>query len=243
MKHRKIGNVMTSDVVTVQLSTPFKEVARLLQSHGISGLPVVDDDEQVLGVISETDLMLRQAEQPDPYAPPRRRLPRITSRARRAYGKARAQTAEQLMSKPAITVRPGDTVTQAARTMTEHGVERLPVVDEESRLIGIVTRRDLLQVFVRPDEEIRQEIVDEVLVRALWVIPQLVRVTVAQGVVTFEGELERQSEVEIAEQLAKRIDGVIGVVNKMTYRLDDSHIPPVEPPYRSVGGDWMLHRP
>jgi CBS domain-containing protein len=160
MKHNKVGSVMTTDVVRAGYGTPFKEVARLLADHRISGLPVVDDDEKVIGVISETDLLLRQARTPDPHEPPRRRFPfaPLTRSARRQATKAQARTAGRLMTEPPITVHADDTIVEAARTMAQRHVERLPVVDEEDRLVGIVTRRDLLQVFLRPDRDIRQEV-------------------------------------------------------------------------------------
>ncbi|CAM5484794.1 hypothetical protein SPURM210S_06689 [Streptomyces purpurascens] len=190
MKHSKVGALMTADVVRAEYGTPFKEVARLLGERRISGLPVVDDDEKVLGVMSETDVMARKAVTRDPSEPRRLlRRPRWTpgSRARRA--KAQARTAGQLMSRPAITVHSEATVVEAARVMAQHRVERLPVVDEDERLVGIVTRRDLLEVFLRPDAEIREAIRNEVLGRALWLPPDAVDVDVREGVVTLTGQL------------------------------------------------------
>lgn len=192
MKHRKIGNVMTDDVVRVGHGASSEEVGALLERHRIGGLPVVDEDDKVVGVITGTDL---------------------------ADG---AVSAGQLMSRPAVTVRPQDSIVDAARSMARHRVERLPVVDEEDRLIGIVTRRDLLRVFLRPDDEIREEVIDEVLVRSLWLRPQSVTVTVTDGVVRLEGELDRHSEVPIAVRMAGQVDGVVAVVDRLTYRMDDS---------------------
>lgn len=173
MKHNKVGSVMTTEVVRAEYGTPFKEVARLLGEHRISGLPVVDEDEKVIGVISETDLMIRQAETPDPYEPKKHHRLAVLSRdARTRAVKTRARTAGQLMTEPPVTVHADNSIVEAARTMAQHHVERLPVLDEENRLVGIVTRRDLLSVFLRPDEEMRREIVEEVLVRALAGAPQ-----------------------------------------------------------------------
>ncbi|WP_431961459.1 CBS domain-containing protein [Actinacidiphila sp. bgisy160] len=236
MKHRKTGHVMTADVVSVREGAPFKDVVALLARHRISGLPVVDDDEKVLGVVSETDLMLRQASQEDG---PRRRLPTLSAAARRKAARARARTAGQLMSTPAVTVRAGETVAVAARTMAEHRVNRLPVVDEEDRLVGIVTRGDLLQVFLRPDPDIRAEIVDEVVVRALWLAPRAIGVSVHHGVVSLEGRLERRTEVALAEAMTRQVDGVVAVVNRLTYRLDDTHQRPVEPTVHGVADDRL----
>lgn len=145
----------------------------------------------------------------------------------------------RLMTEPPVTVRAEDTIVEAARTMAQRHVERLPVVDEEDRLVGIVTRRDLLQVFLRPDTEIRDEVVEEVLVRALWLTPRSVDVSVVEGVVTLAGHMERKSETEIAVSMAKQIDGVVAVVDNLTYRLDDSHVQPAEQALHGVADDWL----
>lgn len=242
MKHDKVGSVMTTDVVRAEYDTPFKEVARLLADHRISGLPVIDDDK-VIGVISETDLMARQAATPDPYASPRRHpFGALTRRARRQAAKAEARTAGRLMTEPPITVPADDTIVEAARTMARHRVERLPVVDEEERLVGIVTRRDLLQVFLRPDEEIRSTVTGEVLERTLFLPPHSVDVSVTQGVVTLTGPMERKSETEIAVSMTRQVDGVVGVVDRLTWRLDDARVEPAEQALHGVADHW-LRRP
>ncbi|WP_328494699.1 CBS domain-containing protein [Streptomyces sp. NBC_00414] len=239
MKHDKVGSVMTEEVVRAEYGTPFKEVARQLADHRISGLPVIDEDEKVIGVISETDLMVRQAQTPDPYAPKRRpRLAGLKPGARKQAVKARARTAGQLMTAPPVTVHAEDTIVEAARTMARRRVERLPVLDEEDRLVGIVTRRDLLQVFLRPDLEIRQVVIDEVLVRALWLAPQTVEVSVVEGVVTLAGHMERKSETKIAVSMTRQIDGVVAVVDKLTFRLDDDRFQPDEQGLHGVTDTW-----
>ncbi|MFI6624981.1 CBS domain-containing protein [Streptomyces sp. NPDC050528] len=242
MKHNKVGSVMTTEVVRATYGTPFKEVARLLGEHRVSGLPVVDEDDQVIGVVSETDLMAHQAEAPDPYEPKKRfRFADLTRSAKRRAAKATARTAGRLMTAPPVTVHAEDTIVEAARTMAQHRVERLPVLDEEHRLVGIVTRRDVLQVFLRPDTEIRDEVVDEVLVRALWLAPSTVDVSVVEGVVTLSGHMERKSETEIAVSMVRQIDGVVAVVEKLSYRTDDSRIHPEEQTYRGVTDTWVRH--
>ncbi|MFE0252335.1 CBS domain-containing protein [Streptomyces sp. NPDC059010] len=240
MKHNKVGSVMTTEVVRAEYGTTFKEVARLLGEHRISGLPVVDEDEKVIGVVSETDLMLRQAGTPDPYEPKKRfRFDRLSRAGRERAAKARARTAGRLMTEPPITVHAENTIVEAARTMARHHIERLPVLDEEHRLVGIVTRRDLLQVFLRPDADIRAEIVDEVLLRALWLPPRSVAVSVTEGVVTLSGQMERRSETEIAVSMTRQIDGVVAVVDKLTHRLDDSHIRPDDQALHGIADDWL----
>ncbi|TKA09470.1 CBS domain-containing protein [Actinacidiphila oryziradicis] len=229
---------MTREVIEAHRETPSKDVAQLLDRYRISGLPVVDPDDKVLGVVSETDLMRRQADQAEGYQGRRFRLPALSRSARAKAAKARAVTAGQLMSTPAITVHPEQRVVDAARIMERHHIERLPVVDEEDRLIGIATRRDLLRVFLRTDEEIRTEVIDEVLTRAMCLPPGTVIVTVHDGMATLEGQVERSSDIPITVTLAWQVDGVIGVVSRLTFRTDDSH-PPKEPTLHMINGEWL----
>ncbi|MGW1884586.1 CBS domain-containing protein [Streptomyces sp. NPDC001970] len=231
MKHSKVGNLMVGEVVSVVPSTPFKEVAKQLAEHDISGLPVLDEDDRVLGVVSESDLLVRQASAGS------------AGRERRyhAHGagpvpdsdKRDALTAAELMTGPAVTVHADDTVAEAARTMLRRSVERLPVVDEEDRLVGIVTRRDLLQVFLRPDPEIRRRVIAEVLVDTLGLAPDAVGVHVVDGVVTLEGLLEKRSEIPVLLRLTEQLDGVVSVTDRLTARVEDSRPVPSE---RSADG-------
>ncbi|MDQ0958095.1 CBS domain-containing protein [Streptomyces sp. B4I13] len=241
MKACTVGEVMTREVVDARRETPFKEVARLLARHRISGLPVVDADDKVVGVISETDLIRRQAAHAERDRGHRFRLPALRRKARRATAKARAATAGQLMSTPAITVHPEQRVADAARVMERHHIERLPVVDEEDRLIGIATRRDLLRVFLRTDEEIRQEIIDEVLTRAMCLPPHTVIVSVHDGIATLEGRVEQRSDIPLVVQLTWKVDGVVGVMNSLTFRIDDTH-PPGNHPSRRIDHYWLPAR-
>ncbi|MFD7013348.1 CBS domain-containing protein [Streptomyces sp. NPDC059928] len=240
MKHSKVGSVMTTEVVAVRPATPFKEVARLIARHRVSGLPVTDADDKVLGVISETDLLVREADGHASAAPGRRiRLSGLLPAARREQNKSRARTAAQLMSQPAVCVHADNTIAEAARSMARHKVERLPVIDDEDRLVGIVTRRDLLQVFLRPDDEIRREVISEVLVNTLWLSPRTIRVSVTDGEVTLDGKLERLSEVAIAVHMARQIDGVVSVIDKLGYHADDSRLRPSEQALHGVTEEWL----
>lgn len=215
MRHSKIGNLMVQDVVSVTADIPFKEIAGLLAEHRISGVPVVDSERRVLGVISESDLVLRQpGDAPNWESGP--------GGAADDGANVAALNAAQLMTRPAVTVDADETVAGAARTMAGHRVERLPVVDGQGHLVGIVTRRDLLQVFLRPDEEIRREIVDDLFERTLWLPPGKLTVKVADGIVTLEGQLERLSDILVAVKLAQQADGVVGVIDRLGYLFDDS---------------------
>jgi CBS-domain-containing membrane protein len=129
------------------------------------------------------------------------------------------------MSTPVITIDPDATVPVAARRLARHGIKRLPVVDDQGRLVGIVSRSDLLRLFLRDDQAIRREILDEVLLRALWIEPTTVLVTVQDGVVTLVGQLERKSLVPMAVHLTRTVPGVVDVVNRLTYELDDDRLP------------------
>ncbi|MEV0738289.1 CBS domain-containing protein [Streptomyces sp. NPDC050549] len=217
MMYCRIKDVMTHEVVRAHGETPFKAVARLLSGNRISGLPVVNDEEKVVGVISETDLLQHQAHQTEGYGSRRVRRPKLTRSARTAAAKARATTADHLMTRPAVTATPEHYVTEAARIMREHGVERLPVVDDKDRLVGIVTRGDLLRVFLRTDEEIRREVSRRVAL-GLDVPRYVVDVAVDEGVVTLRGHLERHDAVGLAVRIAGHVDGVVGVVSRLTHR-------------------------
>ncbi|WMD06756.1 CBS domain-containing protein [Streptomyces sp. FXY-T5] len=224
MQHDKVGSLMTMDVVRTLYSTPVDEAARLLAGARIGGLPVVDEDDRVIGVLSAADLTAPRAAPPDPCRSRRfLGLPAAPSAARRSTTpETAARTAGQLMSAPPVTAHAEDTIIEAARIMARRGVNRLPVLDEEDRLVGILTRRDLLRVFLRSDACIRDEVTDEVLVRVLWLMPHSIDVTVADGVVTLSGRLERRSEAEIAVAMTRQIDGVVAVVGELTWRLDET---------------------
>ncbi|MFJ3636013.1 CBS domain-containing protein [Streptomyces sp. NPDC090112] len=210
MKHIKVGDLMNGEVVSVTPGTAFKEVAKLLAQYDVSGLPVLDDDDHVVGVVSQTDLLARAA--PDPHQA-------------QETDRAEPPTAGSIMSAPAVTVRADETAADAARLMTRRGIERLPVVDEEDRLVGIVTRRDLLRLFVRPDSEIRRRVADEVLGEALGIPAGDVEVHVVDGIVTLEGRLGRRSQLTALVSLVERLDGVVAVASRVTARTDDT--PPV----------------
>ncbi|MFF9785841.1 CBS-domain-containing membrane protein [Streptomyces sp. SceaMP-e96] len=192
---------MTDDVVSARSGTPADDVARWLAEYDINGLPVVDAEDRVIGVVSATDL----------------------KRVRRAPAAEGMLTAGAVMSAPARTVRADDSVVRAARLMSTSGVERLPVVDEEARLVGMITRRDVLQIFARPDADIRNEVADEIVVRALWLSPQSVDVAVHDGVVTLSGHVESSGSVALTVWMTRQVDGVTAVINRLTYQHEDPH--------------------
>jgi CBS domain-containing protein len=221
MSHQKVRNVMSTDVVTVREGTPFKDVVRALSGRDVSAVPVVDRDRRVLGVVSEADLLVKQGTQEIEFT---RSLVNWWRR-RRNMRRAVATTAGTLMTKPAITVTDDATVAGAARLMTQHNVKRLPVVDADGRLVGIVSRKDVLTVFLRKDEDIRDDIVERVFERGLGIAvnPATVTVAVHDGEATLTGQLELKSQVDLVEDMTSHIDGVVDVVVSMDYRRDDTH--------------------
>lgn len=221
MSHQKVRNVMSTDVATVRAATPFKDVARLLSQRDVSALPVVDLDGHVLGVVSEGDLLVKQGTQEIRYS----RTLWDWWRDRANHRRATATTAGELMTAPAITVGATSTVAGAARTMAEHGVKRLPVVDDDGRLVGIVSRKDVLTVFLRKDEDIRDDIVERVFEHGLGmtVNPATVTVDVHGGVATITGRLDLRSQLSLVEDMVGHIDGVVDATVSMTYRHDDTH--------------------
>ena len=224
-RHRKTGHwrvrdVMRTNVVTVGQKASYKQVVEVMAERMVNAVPVVTKDGHVAGVISEFDLLLKEERDL------RRLGAGLPARSRRERKRAEARTAAALMTSPAITIHPDAPVGVAARLMNGHHIRRLPVVDPAGKLIGIVSRRDLLSVFLRPDEEIAAE-VHGVLTGVLLAEPNGVEVKVNQGVVTLTGTLARADLIPVAERLASDIDGVVTVVSKLTGRPATA---PSEPP-------------
>jgi CBS domain-containing protein len=216
----KIKELMTTDVATVTPETTLKEVATILAGRGISGLPVVDEDGRVLGVVSEADVLVKErglVEEGGRFAwflEPRR--PEVAA-------KALARTAGEAMTSPAVTVGPERPVSAAARIMIERGVNRLPVVRDE-RLVGIVTRADLVRAFTRPDDVIAEEISRDVVEGALWLPRDSVAVSVDRGEVALAGEVETKTDADVIARLAARVPGVVAVSSRLTWRSDDRRV-------------------
>ncbi|MFU8871559.1 CBS domain-containing protein [Micromonospora sp. SL4-19] len=225
MRTWQVGDVMTMDVATVGEETPYRQIVDVLIRRGISAVPVVDDYRRVLGVVSEADLLhkVERAGRPD-----ERRV--FEGRRRRtAREKAGALVARDLMTTPAVTTYPQASLPATARLMDREVIKRLPVLDDLGRLVGIVTRSDLLRVHLRTDAEIREDVVQEVLRRVLAVRDGLVTVQVRDGEVTLDGRLDRRSAVELAGRLAAQVSGVVQVHNAVAYDVDDTTLREMDP--------------
>ena len=216
----KISDVMTKDVISVTPETPLKEVARLLVEKRVSGLPVVSDGT-VVGVVSEGDLLFKER------GPSERKGMLswlLDPHGIEAQLKLDATTVADAMTMPPVTIESRRPLPVAAALMLERGVNRLPVVDA-GRLVGIVTRADLVRAFARDDVQIKREIEDEILRRGMWLDdPDEIQVSIADGEVRLDGEVDRRTEAEVAEALVGRVTGVVAVDSHITWREDDGSV-------------------
>ena len=212
---RRVSDVMTTAVLTVDRITPYQEIDRVLTKHRIGGVPVLKMGREVVGVVSETDLLAAEDET-------RRQARMASSMGRRWHLHKQPYvrlTADALMTSPAITIGPDATIPAAARLMNTHHIARLPVTDEKGKLIGIVSRRDLLSVFLRPDADIAHD-ARQVLDELPLADPKQVMAEVRHGVVTLTGLMRPESGHEqdlmpLALRLIWDIDGVVDVVNRL----------------------------
>ena len=219
----KVRDVMTSEVLSVLPSTRLKDLARLLSERRISGVPVVDEGTLV-GVVSEADLLAKQVGRPLSRRTPLDWIfgeqPSPWERRRRA-----ATTVAEAMTAPAVTVDADRPLREAAALMVDRGVNRLPVT-HAGRLVGIVTRADLVRAYLRRDEEILRAVRDDVIADTMWLDPEELRVEVREGQVRLAGTVDRRSTATILEKLIHLIEGVDDVDNYLTWDFDDSSLEP-----------------
>lgn len=218
MKRTLVEEVMTTPVVTAGVAMPLRHLMALLYASGIGAVPVTDPDRRVLGVVSRADLIIKAGGLLAATAGPRLRS------GRRQRRKAAARIAGELMTAPAVTVPPAATVEQAARLMIHHRIGRLPVRDPlTGRLAGIVTRSDLLRVYLRPGEEIRAEIETTMLRAAPGADTGRVTLAVCNGVVMISGRVEYRSAARRLVAAARQAEGVIQVDDQLSYDIDDRY--------------------
>jgi CBS domain-containing protein len=215
-----VADVMTYGAVSATVDTPYRDLVDLLEMRAVNAVPVVDSFDRVLGVVSASDL-LHKIEFADGGDPPRVFESRRHRKDRR---KAAGMVAEQLMSSPAVTVSKRTAVAEAARLMESTRVRRLPVIDDLGRLIGMVTNRDLLKVFLRPDDHIKRQIVRDVLSTVDTGAASVVGVEVDEGTVLLTGEVERRSAVAAIAERVNAIDGVVSMDNQIQWSVDDDRV-------------------
>jgi CBS domain-containing protein len=225
----KVRDVMTTGATAVGPGMPLKDVARLLLARGISGVPVVGADGEVLGVVSEGDFLVKERGSGAVAHRPLSALFGESRETRAQLAKVAATTAGEAMSTPAVTIDADRPVTEAAALMAEHRIKRLPVT-EGGRLVGIVTRADLLRAYARTDEELAATIRDDVLYRTLWLDPRQFEVAVQDGLVHIAGSVDRRSTAEMIERIASLVPGTVGVSTEIRWELDDRDLqaPPAD---------------
>ncbi|HEY5889812.1 MAG TPA: CBS domain-containing protein [Acidimicrobiia bacterium] len=212
----KVDRLMTRDLVTVAGDETLKVAARLMVERKISGLPVVDSDRRLVGVVTEGDILHQET----------LRNPSTTFRGLFRRAGHFSRIVSEVMTTRVVTTSPDADHTEAARLMESAGVKRLPVVATEGSLVGIISRSDVLKVFGRPDSEIKEELYTEVIERILWLNSQMVTVSVQDGQVALTGEVPARSDTRILEEMAKRVDGVIGVeIGGLSFDVDDTRRP------------------
>jgi CBS domain-containing protein len=210
----RVVDVMTADVLFAQPEWSLKQAARVMIDAGVSGLPVVGDDDRVVGIITEADFIETEAD-------------RTTGRQRlfdTVFGEKRTRapsTVGAAMSPSPIVVERNTTIAEAARLMTDHKVKRLPVVDPEGRLEGIVSRADILVAFARDDDVIADAVEQGVIRRILMLESRDVSVHVADGVVLLSGQVPNRSDAKLLEELVGRIEGVIRCDSDLVWSFDD----------------------
>lgn len=217
MRNRNVSDLMTHMVYRVGPDTSFKHIVEILSDHDITAVPVVDDCDRPMGIVSEADLLRRESGQPDPAG-----LLNVLDTQDAPPAEIVEATAERLMTSPAIVAHPEWSTVEAARVMDRHHVKRLPVVDETGRLVGIVSRADLLRVFLRRDSLIREEISGALLNRTLGISPDEVSVDVDDGRVRLRGRVDRRSLVPVVLRLCEGVDGVVDVIADLDYRTDEA---------------------
>jgi CBS-domain-containing membrane protein len=209
-----VQEIMTARVIWVSKDATFREMAVALREHRVSAFPVVDDDHKVIGVVSEADMLAKEALGDEPGV-----LAGILHR--RDQAKARGVTAGDLMTATVVAVRPDDTVEHAAKLMYDRRVKRLPVTDADGRLVGIISRADVLSVFDRTDEAIRKEITEGVLLGEFLTDPLIFSVTVKDGIVTLSGRPETNETGHEIVRRVRHLQGVVAVRDRLDYPLPE----------------------
>ncbi len=204
-----VADVMTTRVVALKRSAGYKEICSALRQHRVSACPVITDAGKVVGVVSEADLLYKVADPSPPSG-----LIRLRWKLREE-SKVNAITAGQLMTSPAVSIQPTAPVAIAARVMQERRVRRLPVVARDGLLIGIVSRTDLLSVYERPDGDIRDEILREIIAREFGLDPAEFEVTASSGVVTLAGRLARLDTAVALLSRVRHAEGVVAIRDRL----------------------------
>lgn len=233
----KISELMSPDVLTVGPQASLKEVARRMLQAGVSGLPVTSDDGELVGIITEADFVAGEA---DRRAVKRAGLLRFFTDQHEVPSHER--TVADVMTKDVVVVSPDADHAEAARLMEKERIKRLPVVDD-GQLVGLVSRADMLRAFVRPDQEIIEEIQEQVMRKILWIDPNRATIECVDGNVVLRGKLETRSDANLLVELTKRLDGVASVADHLDWDVDNTKVEMVSPPVGYPRASQGLRKP
>ena len=209
-----VRDVMSTHVIAVRQTASYKDMAAMLRAQRVSAFPVLDDHNKVIGVVSESDLLTKEALEgtaPGMYQ---------SMTSQREHARAGAVTAAELMTKPPVTIGPDEPVIQAARLMYSRRLKRLPVISDDGTLIGIVTRADVLSVYSRPDADIQREIIQDLIQGMFACDPARFTVTVTDGIATIEGTAESTVVGRDIIEAAGHVEGVVAVRDRLSYPKD-----------------------
>jgi len=198
----QVVDLMTTDVITVSRETGIRDAARLMFRNHVSGLPVTASDGTLCGIITEADFLRMEVD-------------------RYEGASGIGETVGDVMSEGVVTTGPETEIYDAAKMMTFQDIKRIPVVDEDGRLLGIISRADIVSVFTRPDDVIEDEIREDLIRRVLFIDPDQMDVAVSRGIVTFTGIVGTENEARLLSELASRLDGVLRVENELSWRYTD----------------------
>jgi CBS domain-containing protein len=215
----KVIDLMTTEVVTIGADQTIKDAARLMVADRVSGLPVVDDSGRLIGIVTEADFLERQVDKESPSGG----LLGAVFGPQSSH--ADAVTVREVMSTNVITVAADAKVAEAARLLATNSIKRLPIVDGDGAVIGIISRADIVAAFARPDELIEDEIREDLARRVLFVDPDSLSVSVTDGLVGIGGELPTKTDARILEELTRRLEGVVSVDSSLTWKVDDTKLP------------------
>ncbi len=210
----RVLDIMSIDVLTVSPEESLKAAARRMGEAGVSGLPVIDSDGKLVGIITEADFLEREADRSH-----RRLLEALMHKQDKIV---EAETVGEVMSTHPVVIYPEASVTEAARVMSHHHVKRLPVVTDEGLLQGIVSRGDVVTVFTRPDDVIEDEIREDLINRVLLLDADALEVDVTDGIVLLSGCLPTRTDKRLLEEMVRRIDGVVRMESDVTFEVDDT---------------------
>lgn len=229
----KVADLMTTEVITVGRETALKEAARRMIEAGVSGLVVTGDAGEIVGIISEADFVKAESGR------------RAAKRARllRWFGEGDAvseveRVVGDVMTTEVLTLGPNADHVEAARLMQKAGIKRVPIVDPDTSLLGIVSRSDILRAFARPDSEIIDEIENHVIGDVLWIDRRRVETRCVEGNVTLQGTLETRSDATLLTDLARRVDGVVSVAPHLKWEIDNTKLEMVPPPPGVARPNW-----